>query len=604
MIRFNWVEFSNFLSTGAHPVRITLNTHDTTLIRGKNGCGKTTVLDAINYALFNKPLRDVKLAQLVNSVNKKKMLVKINFTINGKNYEIHRGQKPSVFQVFIEGEQIDQDASARDLQAKVENEILGCNFRTFNQVVVIASTGYTYFMELSAAERRDVVEKMLDIEVLGHMVTLLKERVKEVKAKGASIENKTSQIQQSISHARNLIAQAQQMGDEQVEQLDQHIAEVDQAVDELNAELQKLRSEHEELQKEKPEIDLDSEKARHQEAEKEINELAEVVRQAKSHIHVLENEVSTDKKTKSFYNDNDHCDRCHQPIDEEFKRRVNDKMDENILQAENKIHQHTQSIEEQKELAQAKQAIIKEVEQLAAKLRQWNNLVDGVLHKARNVQGRISDQMNTKNRLVDNKNQILSKGTQDIGKYYDEIAKLEGDLEDLAKNRAEVTEEEELCRLAGEMLKDKGLKAKVIKQFLPLINHTINHYLDSMDANYSFVLDEQFNETIKSRYRDTFSYGSFSNGQRMRINLAILFMWRKLAESKNTVSSNLLFIDEVLDGSLDTDAIDSIFRLFETMTGTRIFVISHRTEIIEHFDRVIEVSMNGNFSQYDGLEAQ
>lgn len=604
MIRFNWVEFSNFLSTGATPVRIPLNDVNTTLIRGKNGCGKTTVLDAINYALFNKPLRDVKLAQLVNSVNKKKMLVKINFTINGVNYEIHRGQKPGVFLVVVDGVPLDQDASARDLQSKIENEILGCNFRTFNQVVVIASTGYTYFMELGAAERRDVVEKMLDIEILGGMANVLKERVKEVAGKGRTIEDNGRSIQASIANTRRLIEQARNMGDSQIRQLDSHIAEVDDAIEHLNFDLQELKKEHEQKQAEKPEIDLDSEKARYQQADRELQEIHRAAREAQSQVTILSHHIKDDEKTVSFYQDNESCDRCGQKIDDYFRSDILNHLGASIDEKQLEICDHERTIEAQKALAEELKAIMAEVDVMARKLRDWNDSVSNVLNKARNVQSRISDQMNTKNRLIDNKNQILSKGNSDTKELEAEIANLEAELERLAAARAEVTEEEELCRLAGEMLKDKGLKAKVIKQFLPLINHTINHYLEAMDANYSFVLDEQFNETIRSRYRDDFSYGSFSNGQRMRINFAILMMWRKLAESKNTVSSNLLFIDEVLDGCLDGDAIDSMFRLFEGMTSTNIYIISHRTEIMEHFDRVIEVSLAGNFSQYSGLDTQ
>jgi DNA repair exonuclease SbcCD ATPase subunit len=630
MIKFNYVEFSNFLSVGNSPVRVPLNGEHTTLIRGGNGAGKTTVLDGINYSLFSKPLRDVKLGQLVNSVNKKKSLVKINFSVNGVNYEVHRGQKPAIFQIFKDGDLIDQDASARDLQAKLEREIISTNFRTFNQVVVIASTGYTYFMELGAGERRTVVEQMLDIEIIGHMSTVLKDRVKEVKNKSIKLENNYSSINRSIEEIKRLIEQVRRMGDEEVNRIDSSIVGVDDLITSLEIEVKNLKIEHDAEQGNKPEFDQVEETSKHQHATGALNVIDGDIRQIGLRVRDHENtirdaagikrtmarDVSGHNTTKSFYEDNDKCDRCHQPIDSDFKARVVDEMNVKIGVCAEVADQKTTVMnntelevgkleEERARISsdiQIHQQIIADVAAIVQRVKKWQQGCDSIISKAKSVQQRIADQVNMKNKLVGDKSTAMTNGNQDTTDYHNQIEDFNVQIETLITTRAEITEESELCKMAEEMLKDKGLKAKIIRQFLPLINGTINYYLEAMDANYSFVLDDQFNETIKSRFRDNFSYGSFSNGQRMRINLALLLMWRKLAESKNTVSSNLLFMDEVLDGSLDKEGIDLLFDVFNTMPDNNIFVISHRPEIIERFDRVIEVQLQGNFSHYSGLD--
>jgi len=629
MIIFHYIEMTNFLSIGNSPVRINLDKDDTTLIRGNNGHGKSTVLDGINYSLFSKPLRDVKLGQLVNSVNKKKCLVEVNFTVRGDNYIIRRGQKPVVFEIYKNGDLIEHDASAKDYQAKLENDIIGTNFRTFNQVVVMSSTGYTHFMELSTADRRSVVENMLDIEVVGQMSTVLKDRVKEVKAKGATLDNNYNSLTRSIQEVKSLIEQAKNMGDAEVVRIDSNITAIDEAITTIELELAECKMSHASQVDDKPVFNQEEETLRHRAASTElagidnkIKLLQDDINNSKQsagvfngEIRSLDFQISEYNNTKSFYVENDNCDRCNQPIDDQFKANVVDDMDGKIsscshdrsniqfdvAKLKDKVDECNSLVAGVNEGKLTHQTIINEVGAIVASVKQWQANCDSIISKARGISAQLKGQQDVKNRLLSDKQEVLAKGNTDTGAYYDNIASLNDDIEQLARTRAEINEEAELCKLAEEMLKDKGLKAKIIKQFLPVINSTINNYLESMNANYSFTLDEMFNETIKSRYRDSFTYGSFSNGERFRINVAVLFLWRKLAESKNTIASNLLFLDEVLDSSLDKEGIDNLFDIFATMPKSNIFVISHRPEIVDRFTHTIEVTKKGNFSHYDGI---
>ena len=701
MIKFNFVEWSNFLSTGATPVNMLLNKDKTTLISGDNGAGKTTMLDALCYALFNKPLRSVKLAQLVNSVNKKKLITKVNFDVNGVNYEVHRGQKPTVFQVLVNGEPMNEDAAAKDLQAKLENDILGCDHKTFTQVVIMASTGYNYFMDLTTSDRRNVVEAMLDIEVVGEMSSLMKERVKEVKHRQESNKTNLDTSNDKLNNQKTLTDNLISVSNHQI-----------QTVTELKESLKSTLSGHYEdldgmrnvgvlypqapTQKEKPDVSgepvlpeapkpamklilpiepvmaaviLPDEPTRPECTSNLLDRKTALMAAQQSFL----SQADKEKTLAQFYTENDSCDRCNQEIQPEFKSTIisntNNKLTslgdqykstgvelssvtEAITRAE-AIHvewckweiecreskqqsesRHTQNMNDWRiECAKLtnehdsssvdaindwkiKCASINSEWKASrlAKISNWQNDFDRATNDYNLECSRLKSDYNNGISLLEQKIQDtelnISKADEQIGSlkdkqridtqsHHDEQERLNISVTELMSESAKISEEVELCSLGTEMLKDNGLKAKIVEQYLPTINASINEFLEGMGANYSFILDDSFNETIKSRYRDTFSYGSFSNGERSRINIAILMMWKKLAQSKNTVSSNLLFIDEVLDGCLDDDGIHSIMGLFESMTDNNIFVISHRKEITDHFDARIRVGKVGNYSNYD-----
>lgn len=702
MIYFKYVEWTNFLNTGNTTVRMYLNKAATTLIRGENGSGKTLALDAICYALFNKPLRDVKLGQLVNSVNGKKMVVRIVFEIHGIEYEIARGQKPGIFEFIINGELQNKDAGARDVQSRIES-VLGCDHKSFTQVVLMASTGYTYFLELSMADRRAVVERMLDIEVIGKMSELMKLRTKSVMVRSAKSELDIERIKMSIDAQKTIVDGLTSVSQHQITAAEESIADLTSLVDAARATHLKLKdnipvlpiepeypklgkladsplmsdcpdlppepeitvSELPQLPTLPPECEIVDEHA--------IQDANNDVRDVKNKIDGVMAKAKELQLTAKFYTDNTKCETCQQEIDHDHSCKivgdVNGKL--NFLRAEwadynnhlgqlesyvatlikqRSAHQEwvnitgsivsahkseCDSIENNDRVYNASEHTGWRTECDAIK-RNWKSNNDGRMREVNMANTTIVDNHKFECQLLKNKwdgecrgitreydnqiailvnegsvllkqlnaqneayNTLMNEQMANNESHHDALKSLVYDLTGALKISAEIHEDMELCTIGTKMLKEDGLKSKIIKQYLPMINHSINDYLDKMGANYSFVLDENFNETIKSRYRDKFSYGSFSNGQRSRINMAILLMWRKLAESKNTVSSNLLFIDEVLDSSLDTSGIESVMNVFSTMKNQNICVISHRNEIVDYFDAHIQVSTKGNFGHYE-----
>ena len=588
MITFNWVEWSNFLSNGATPTRINITDHDKTLIRGHNGAGKTTFMDALLYCLFNKPLRKVNLPQLVNSVNKKKMVTVVNFTTRGTTYEIHRGQKPKVFKLMMEvnGVMVEQN-STNDLQKTIESEILRTNYKTFTQVVVMASMNYTNFMSLNPADRRIVVNQMLDLETLTIMTKLLAERAKEVKGRSITVEGTHTNLITRIDGQKRLIAAASESSGEHIKTLDNQIADCNSQAGECNKQLVELKSKYDAHNATKPDANIDAINAK-------IRGLNEEISTYRSKSISANTTKSADFKTAQFYASNDNCDRCNQVIDATFKNGI-------LTDLKSKCDTNTKIIEETNAKCEELSAKVQESQKIINDFSVWNNECTRLMNDARNIQNTVAQHNSRKNRLQQEKQTLLDKDNGKVDDLQKELDAMNGEMSDLIDKRAEIAEDMELCGLCSQMLSDNGLKAKIIKDYLPIFNNTINHYLNTMGAQYSFMLDEQFNETILSRYRDNFSYGSFSNGEASRINLSILFTFRKIASLKNTVSTNLLIIDEVLDTSLDKDGIEDLMKIITTLEHTNIFVVSHREEIVDLFDNVVTVNKRGNFATYDGI---
>ncbi len=600
MITFQKVRYKNFLSAGDEFVEIALNEDKTTIITGSNGAGKTTFVDAVLYALYNKPLKDIKLGELVNSVTKKKMVAEIEFIVNGSQYKIVRGKKPEVLEIHKDGEQIEQQASSRDIQAKIEKEILRTDYKTFLQVVVLASMKYKNFMDLDASSRRLVVENMLDLEIIGLMSKLLKDRIKEINNKSSKIDVDHRELSLKIENLNRLIEANKDTTKEQKEVIIGNIDNTNTEINNLNGKFEVYQLELDQLETQKPEINVEECSAKFKEYEELRKKLTTIRQEQLSKIAVGKNTVSTNNSKISFYDDNDKCSVCEQDLDTEFKNKIISDLKTDNLSIENSIEisrKHSNTAEEKLDLLGAK---LNDLNEKANILKTWEYKVSTIKSQQKSVQNSIDREQTQLKRYEEQLNQLMESNTVNTDEYVKEIQEINSKIEELVKHRAEITEQMEIARLSGDVLKDNGVKAKIIKQYLPIINDSINYYLDKLGANYSFNLDEQFNQIIKSRYRDSFSYGAFSNGESTRINLAIVLMWRKLAESKNTVHTNLLIMDEVLDGALDKSGIDCVLSMFED-SSSDICVISHRHEIIDKFDRHIQVSKVGNFSKYDGL---
>jgi len=704
MITFKTIQAQNFLSIGFTPVIFDLSSTENTIIYGINGAGKSTIIDMICYVLFNKVIRDVKLNQLISSINKKKMLVEVEFSSNGTEYKVQRGQKPAVFKIFKNSEQINQEAATKDLQQMLE-QIIGTDFKTFTQTSVMSSTSSEPFMELSTPDRRLVVEKMLDLEVIGKMSATMKERQKEVKFNLDQQLSKIDSLTNKVESSQAIVDNIQEVSYDQLLQLTQDIKKQeiklkeskDKLTDKNNYEV--VYPDKPKIHEKSPNIELElppkpkvktspelptepimpSLELPDQPEEPDtvlIKKLETKIAELESVMNICVSKANELKETAGFYQHNENCDRCKQHITTDFKKTIIDDINNRTTQlrteyTENKTvksekesqlsHELDREINYNKYLdlviktqtdrniicakirdkykAECSQIIATHEIQQQMQISEWNNkcnqlttyinnknkeILDNYENEVQTIMApyikeksridlELSNELatlraeystnNTHYQELSEKLKLLeSKQDNKLEEYKSKLSEYKNNLNIELKQKVILTEKKELCELGTEMLKDTGLKAKIVRQYLPSINSSINKYLDRMQANYSFVLDENFNETIKSRHRDIFSYGSFSNGERSRINVAILLMWIDLAKSKNTVSSNILMIDEVLDGALDAEGISFIMSILDEMKQVNTFVISHRKEIRHLFDANIEVQKVGNFSKYKLIE--
>ena len=565
-IRFSVVRWKNFLSTGNAFTEVKLDQHKSTLIVGENGAGKSTILDAICFALYGKPFRKINKPQLLNSLNKKGLEVEIEFRSNNKDYLVRRGIKPAIFEIFCNGELLNQDAAARDYQEYLESTILKLSYKSFGQVVVLGSSTFIPFMQLSAKDRREVIEDLLDIEIFTTMNSLLKEHVSENKEKVQDskyqIELYETQIQSAEEHNESI----RQLREEEVAKLKEKIR-----VKVQYAEEQKTLAEG---------IDV------------EINDLiAQIIDKAsvkKKHTDAqalnrdFENKLKALEKEVAFYHDHDNCPTCKQEIDPDFK------------------HSHVTDYEERKV------KILNAKDQLAQKLKEYNNRIDEISD--------IEDQVAAKTleRGEHNANVKLTVGSlKEIKKELEEaeqeakavdtshVEQLRSALVEEKKAYQDLLSRREMLSVVSTMLKDGGIKTRIIKQYVPIMNTLVNKYLAAMDFFVQFELDENFNETIKSRFRDVFSYASFSEGEKLRIDLALMFTWRAVSKLRNSVSTNLLIMDEIMDSSLDAAGTEEFLKIINDLTeDSNVFIISHKgDQLLEKFENTIKFEKHKNFSR-------
>jgi DNA repair exonuclease SbcCD ATPase subunit len=567
MIVFKSVQWKNFLSTGNSPNKVLLNRSQTTLIIGKNGEGKSTILDALCFSLFGKPFRNINKGQLVNSINGKGCSVEVEFDINGKEYKIIRGIKPNVFEIWLDGEMINQDAASRDYQKILEQQILKLNYKTFTQVVILGSASFVPFMQLPTTQRREVIEDILDIRIFSTMNSLLKEKVQETKDAITTIENEISTAKTKVDAQTQLIKTITEAKTSAIESIVSKISANSNEILQAEGEIQSIVSE------------IDTLKASINDKET----IAEDIDKAKSIRSKLLQKIETCEHNTEFFSEHDVCPSCSQDIPEEYKEGIIKDLNSKLLDNNTKIGE-LETI----------------LTNLNEKLSQINKVVEQITDKNIELSTR-----NSTVTLLNKQIKELEAETQRVKSDTTNLDEEKGKLKDLAKEaigkigqKTQLQEQRNLEDVANILLKDTGIKTAIIREYLPIMNKLINKYLQAMDAYIHFELDEAFNESVKSRFRDDFTYASFSEGEKMRIDLAILFTWRQIAKMKNSVNTNLLLLDEIFDSSLDTAGTDYFLNLMNQFgDNTNIFVISHKgDQLFDKFRSVIKFEKRNDFS--------
>lgn len=566
MIIFKKVRWKNFLSTGNYFLEVQLDRSPTTLIVGENGSGKSTVLDALCFVLFNKPFRTISKSQLVNSINLGGTIVEIEFVIQKNNFKIIRGMKPNIFEIYCNGRMMNQDANALDTQKILEQQILKLNYRSFTQVVILGSSTFIPFMQLRSKDRREVVEDILDIKIFSLMNFLLKHKVKEVSEELKSIEYEFRLSKEKIDLQNKYIEDIRKNKERIIEEKEHLVFDSERVV----------LSEQEKADKIKLEIkSLEPETSQKENVKSSIREYHKM--EAK-----LSNRVDENKRQKEFFENNETCPVCTQDIELELKKQK-------IEEKSKRIQELNSGIDKLKVELDDKEQLLKGIEMLSKQIREKEvevaKIGTSITHMERLIrQTNIQIQAMKKGEVSEEDKVKLTRLSERCKLQEEQITKLREDkfYVDVARN----------------LLMDTGIKTKIINKYLPIMNKLINGYLTSMDFYVNFTLDNNFNETIKSRHRDEFSYSSFSEGEKMRIDLALLFTWRAVAKMKNSTNTNLLILDEIFDSSLDTTGTDDFLKILHTFADQNVFVISHKGDtMFDKFRSVIKFEKQRNFSK-------
>lgn len=570
MITFEKVRWKNFLSTGNWFTEIDLTRSPNTLIIGTNGSGKSTILDALTFGLFGKPFRKINKPQLPNSINEKDCIVEVEFKVGKHDYKIIRGIKPNIFEIYQNGKLLNQDAASKDYQEVLEKNILKLNFKSFTQIVILGSASFTPFMQLSSSDRRNIIEDLLDIQIFSLMNTLVKEKMSEIKDSSTKIKYDMDLTAEKIELQKQNIEEHKKHNDAEIEKKKDEISKSEEQIKSLNKDINLIQKH----------IDVLTSKILNKNTlEIKRTKLSSLENQLNNNMKKLEKEIK-------FYEDNHDCPTCKQTITLDWKK--------------------TQVAEKETKKGEISAAL----EDIEKKIAEANEKVNTIL--------KITKHINEHNSEVVKHNASITAINKYVAKLNAEIAELstrKDNLEDentklkelrehlagLVEKQKVMADEKQYYEFAGTLLKDTGIKTKIIKQYLPIMNKLINKYLTAMDSFINFNLNENFEETIKSRHRDDFSYHNFSEGEKMRIDLAILFTWRQIAKLKNSVNTNLLILDEVFDGSLDTVGTDEFLKLmYDVGQDTNVFVISHKgDQLFDKFRSVIRFSKKNNFSRIE-----
>ena len=568
MITFETLKWKNFLSTGDQWIEINLNTTTSTLIVGANGAGKSTMLDALTFALFNKPFRKISKGQLVNSINEKGTKVELTFIIGRDEYRVFRGIKPTTFEVYRNNKPLDQDAATKDMQKYLEQSILKLNYKSFTQVVILGSSTFVPFMQLKAPHRREVIEDLLDINIFSQMNQLLKDRVRSASQKDKDCTHLVTLAEEKVSSQEKLIDSLKEVNSELKEE-----------------QLKKLNKKQIQI------LDLSKDK---EEDEQELSHSEKQLKGFDAHKKSLQELRSTESDLKSelrrvtketkFFKNNDSCPTCTQVINPNFKKDRIDVLTKDGVSLTKKTNEFKEEITTLVKTIEELESISEEVYQLRSRISSYDRDIIRLEKDTLTIEKEL-DKLGRDTPNIDKENHILNALTMDLENTRDKCGKVSAELDEY--------------KVVANLLRDSGIKAKIIKKYIPVFNTLINKYLHNMDTFFNFTLDEEFNEVIKSRFRDEFTYSSFSEGEKQKIDLALLFTWREIARMKNSAATNLLILDEVFDSSLDASAVnDLISILLKLGQDTNLFVISHKGEIlIDKFKRTLEFEKVNDFSK-------
>ena len=566
IIKFHKVRYKNFLSTGNTFTEIDLNRKPTTLIIGTNGSGKSTLLDALTYGLFGKAFRKVNKMALVNSINKKNTVVEVEFSIGRKQYKVMRAIKPNKFEIYLDGSLIHQDSNVRDYQALLEQQILKLNYKSFTQVVILGSSSFTPFMQLNSFERRSIIEDILDIQIFSVMNEVLKQRYASLRHEINEIKTNIKIGEEKIKSQEETMKRLEKNRDEQIMKLKSNIDNSDKqeviyegAIDVLIRMVEKQNNRKED------EDDI-------------RNKLQEILLEEKQ----FESHRQKFRKELQFYANNNECPTCKQDIEEGHKSHICKEIDESVTDINKKLQERGQLVSDINERLEEISVINKEITRIQSDIqKEQSHITAGQRYRT---------QLNIELKELESQ-EHAEEDTEKLEKYKKAFSQLEN-------MDAGLVDKRHYFDLAEILLRDSGIKTKIIRQYLPIMNKLINKYLASMEFFVQFELDEEFNEQIKSRYRDAFTYSSFSEGEKMRIDLALLFTWRAIAKLKNSVNTNLLVLDEVFDSSLDEGGTDEFLKILHTLgNDTNTFIISHKDSMNEKFNNVIEFEKSQNFSK-------
>jgi DNA repair exonuclease SbcCD ATPase subunit len=567
VIVFKKIKYKNFLSTGNTPIEVDLRRSPTTLIIGQNGSGKSTLLDALCWALFNKPFRIIKKEQMINTINQQDCEVEIEFDVGTKQYRVKRGVKPNLFEIYCNGQLIDQNASNIDYQKYLERNIMKLNYRSFIQVVILGSSLYEPFMKMKSRYRKEAVEEILDIKVFSHMDWMLRDQqgqlskeILDVRHKCDLIETKYETELKHFNALSDLNTNDIDVKKEQIEKNNKANQTYALKVEELNKEIDSIKDE------------LENKK----ETDDKLKQLLKMETK-------IEHNLQSHKKNLEFFEENDNCPTCTQKLEPEFRGEKIAYEKGKITVLSDGVKKLTEEVTKMEEKVNHFGAISKKLSDLYVDIAKVNTS--------------LTELNSYSNKIHEEILQLENKQT-DSKKIATDLQQLKEELETIKVERDKITEQKKYVDVLREVLSEKGAKTQIIRKFLPIMNTLINQYLQSMDLYVSFHLDEEFNETVKSRHRDTFVYNSFSEGEKLRIDLALLFTWRTIAKMKNSVNTNLLILDEIFDSSLDAQGTDDFFKIINKLNNENIFIISHKGDIMfDKFTNILKFEKYKNFTR-------